>query len=55
MRAREFVTENLNADQVLDYVNRLHHDFDIEYSITDHPEWELKNDSAETTTPGPRR
>ena len=42
MRAREFIRESLNADQVLDYVNRLHHDFDIEYSITDHPEWELK-------------
>ena len=37
------ITESMAADQVLDYVNRLHHDFDIEYSITDHPEWELKN------------
>jgi len=33
------------ADQVLDYVKRAHapEAFDIEYSITDHPEWELKN------------
>ena len=43
MRAQEFITESIDADQVLDYVNRLHHNFDIEYSITDHPEWELKN------------
>ena len=44
MRAREFVTENLNADQVLQYVKRVHapDEFNIEYSITDHPEWELK-------------
>jgi hypothetical protein len=43
MRAQEFITESIDADQVLDYVNRLHHNFDIEYSITDHPKWELKN------------
>ena len=32
------------ADQVLDYVKRTTapEEFDIEYSITDHPEWELK-------------
>ena len=32
------------SDQVLDYVKRTHapEEFDIEYSITDHPEWELK-------------
>ena len=36
--------QHLDADQVLDYVKRAHapEEFDIEYSITDHPEWELK-------------
>ena len=44
MRAREFIRESLDADQVLDYVKRTHapDEFDLEYSITDHPEWELK-------------
>ena len=44
MRAREFIRESLNAGQVLDYVKRTHapDEFNIEYSITDHPEWELK-------------
>jgi hypothetical protein len=41
--SKQGMLEAMVADQVLDYVNRLHHDFDIEYSITDHPEWELKN------------
>ena len=38
------ITESMAADQVLDYVKRTHapEAFDIEYSITDHPEWELK-------------
>jgi pyrimidine deaminase RibD-like protein len=33
------------ADQVLDYVKRTHapDEFNIEYSITDHPKWELTN------------
>jgi len=35
----------ITADQVLDYVKQAHapEAFDIEYSITDHPEWELTN------------
>jgi len=39
------ITEAIAADQVLDYVKRAHapEAFDIEYSITDHPAWELKN------------
>lgn len=39
------VWEGLDADQVLDYVKRTHapEQFDIEYSITDHPRWELKS------------
>lgn len=34
----------VDADQVLDYVRHAHapEAFDIEYSITDHPKWELK-------------
>jgi len=34
----------MDADQVLDYVKRAHapEAFEIEYSITDYPEWELK-------------
>ena len=45
MRACEFIKESVDADQVLDYVKRTHapDEFDIEYSITDHPQWELKN------------
>jgi len=45
MRAQEFIKESVDADQVLDYVKRTHapDEFDIEYSITDHPRWELKN------------
>ena len=45
MRAREFVRESVDADQVLQYVKRAHapEEFNIEYSITDHPQWELKN------------
>jgi GNAT superfamily N-acetyltransferase len=39
------VWEDLDANQVLDYVKRTHapDEFDIEYSITDHPRWELKS------------
>jgi GNAT superfamily N-acetyltransferase len=38
------ITEAIAADQVLDYVKQAHapEAFDIEYSITDHPAWELK-------------
>ena len=45
MRAQEFVIEAVDADHVLQYVKRAHapEKFDIEYSITDHPEWELTN------------
>ena len=51
MRASEFtkptVTESdhMDADQVLQYVKKTHApgEFNIEYSITDHPAWELKN------------
>ena len=45
MRAHEFVRESVDADQVLQYVKRAHapEEFNIEYSITDHPQWELKN------------
>jgi hypothetical protein len=51
MRANEFtkptVTESdhMDADQVLQYVKKTHapDEFNIEYSITDHPTWELKN------------
>lgn len=45
MRASEFIKESVDADQVLQYVKRTHapEQFDIEYSITDHPRWELKN------------
>ena len=51
MRANEFtkptVTESnhMDADQVLQYVKKTHapEEFNIEYSITDHPAWELKN------------
>jgi GNAT superfamily N-acetyltransferase len=44
-QSRPGITESMAADQVLDYVKRAHapEAFDIEYSITDHPEWELKN------------
>jgi hypothetical protein len=44
VQGQQGVTENMAADQVLDYVKRTHapEEFDIEYSITDHPEWELK-------------
>lgn len=36
---------SVDADQVLDYVKRTHapEEFNIEYSITDHSRWELKN------------
>ena len=45
MRAHEFVVESVDADQVLQYVKRVHapDEFNIEYSITDHPKWELKS------------
>ena len=45
MRAQEFVIESIDADRVLGYVKRTHapEEFDIEYSITNHPKWELKN------------
>ena len=38
-------SQGVDADQVLDYVKRTHapEEFNIEYSITDHPRWELKN------------
>ena len=44
-QSRPGITESMAADQVLDYVKRAHapEAFDIEYSITDHPEWELKS------------
>jgi hypothetical protein len=44
-QSRPGITESMAADQVLDYVKRAHapEAFDIEYSITDHPKWELKN------------
>jgi predicted nucleotidyltransferase len=43
--SKQGMLEAMAADQVLDYVKRAHapEAFDIEYSITDHPEWELKN------------
>jgi hypothetical protein len=43
--SKQGMSEAMAADQVLDYVKRAHapEAFDIEYSITDHPEWELKN------------
>ena len=42
--SKQGMLEAMAADQVLDYVKRTHapEEFDIEYSITDHPEWELK-------------
>lgn len=45
MRAQEFVQETVPAQQVLQYVKQAHapDKFDIEYSITDHPEWQLTN------------
>ena len=45
MRAREFVQETVPAQQVLQYVKQAHapDKFDIEYSITDHPKWQLTN------------
>ena len=45
MRAHEFIAETVDADKVLQYVKRIHapDEFNIEYSITDHPRWELKN------------
>jgi len=41
----EGVTSAMDADQVLHYVKKTHgaDKFNIEYSITDHPQWELKN------------
>jgi hypothetical protein len=45
MRAQEFVQETVPAQQVLQYVKQAHapDEFNIEYSITDHPEWQLTN------------
>lgn len=45
MRAREFVQETVPAQQVLQYVKQAHapDEFNIEYSITDHPKWQLTN------------
>ena len=45
MRAQEFIVESVDADKVLQYVKRVHapDEFNIEYSITDHPKWELKS------------
>ena len=42
--SKQGMSEAMAADQVLDYVRRTHapDEFNIEYSITDHPEWELK-------------
>lgn len=41
----EDIDESIDADQVLHYVKKTHapDEFNIEYSITDHPAWELKN------------
>jgi GNAT superfamily N-acetyltransferase len=41
----EGVTSAMDAEQVLQYVKKTHgaDEFNIEYSITDHPQWELKN------------
>jgi len=41
----EGVTSAMDAEQVLQYVKKTHgaDKFNIEYSITDHPQWELKN------------
>jgi hypothetical protein len=38
-------SDTIDADQVLNYVKNTHapEPFNIEYSITDHPAWELKN------------
>jgi hypothetical protein len=43
--SKQGMLEAMAADQVLDYVKRAHapEAFDIEYSITDHPKWELKS------------
>jgi ParB-like nuclease domain len=45
MRAQEFVTKTVPAQKVLQYVKQAHapDEFNIEYSITDHPEWQLTN------------
>jgi len=51
MRANEFTntviaeSDHIDAKQVLQYVKKTHgaDKFDIEHSITDHPQWELKN------------
>lgn len=39
------VWESVDADKVLQYVKQAHspEQFNIDYSITDHPKWELKN------------
>ena len=39
------INESIDADKVLQYVKRVHapDEFNIEYSITDHPKWELKS------------
>ena len=41
----EDIDESIDADQVLHYVKKTHgaDKFDIDHSITDHPQWELKN------------
>jgi len=41
----EDIDESIDADQVLRYVKKTHgaDKFDIDHSITDHPQWELKN------------
>jgi hypothetical protein len=41
----ESLNESIDADQVLQYVKKTHapEEFNIEYSITDHPQWQLKN------------
>jgi len=43
--SKQGMSEAMASDQVLDYVKRTHapDEFNIEYSITDHPEWELRN------------
>ena len=41
MRAHEFISESIDAEQVLKYVKSIHHDFRIDNIILDHPHWQL--------------
>lgn len=45
MRAQEFVAKTVPAQKILQYVKQAQapDEFNIEYSITDHPEWQLTN------------